>query len=68
MSAPPATPLARRLAEEAKVDLRSVTGTGAAGRVTKQDVAQHASERSRPPPRPRRRRRRPRPRPRAPAT
>ena len=42
--APPATPLARRLAEEAKVDLRGVTGTGAAGRVTKQDVAQHASE------------------------
>jgi len=46
--APPATPLARRLAEEAKVDLRSVTGTGAAGRVTKQDVAQHASGRSQP--------------------
>ena len=46
--APPATPLARRLAEEAKVDLRSVTGTGAAGRVTKQDVAQHAGGRSRP--------------------
>jgi 2-oxoglutarate dehydrogenase E2 component (dihydrolipoamide succinyltransferase) len=46
--APPATPLARRLAEEAKVDLRNVTGTGAAGRVTKQDVAAAASER-RPP-------------------
>jgi len=46
--APPATPLARRLAEEAKVDLRSVAGTGAAGRVTKQDVAQHASTRTRP--------------------
>jgi len=45
---PPATPLARRLAEEAKVDLRSVTGTGAAGRVTKQDVAQHAGGRSQP--------------------
>jgi 2-oxoglutarate dehydrogenase E2 component (dihydrolipoamide succinyltransferase) len=37
--APPATPLARRLAEEAKVDLRNIAGTGAAGRVTKHDVA-----------------------------
>jgi len=46
--APPATPLARRLAAEAKVDLRSVTGTGAAGRVTKQDVVQHASGRGQP--------------------
>ncbi len=46
--APPATPLARRIAEEAKVDLRGVTGTGAAGRVTKQDVVQHATGRAQP--------------------
>ncbi len=40
---PPATPLARRLAEAAKVDLSQIAGTGAAGRVTKHDVSQHAS-------------------------
>ncbi len=45
---PPATPLARRRAEEAKVDLGSIAGTGAAGRVTKQDVEQAASGRSQP--------------------
>jgi 2-oxoglutarate dehydrogenase E2 component (dihydrolipoamide succinyltransferase) len=45
---PPATPLARRAAEAAQVDLGSVAGTGAAGRVTKQDVAQAASARSQP--------------------
>jgi 2-oxoglutarate dehydrogenase E2 component (dihydrolipoamide succinyltransferase) len=44
----PATPVARRLAEEAKLDLSSVTGTGAAGRVTKQDVVRHAGERAAP--------------------
>jgi 2-oxoglutarate dehydrogenase E2 component (dihydrolipoamide succinyltransferase) len=33
-----ATPTARRMAEDHKVDLGGVQGTGAAGRVTKQDV------------------------------
>jgi 2-oxoglutarate dehydrogenase E2 component (dihydrolipoamide succinyltransferase) len=35
---PRATPTARRMAEDHKVDLGDVQGTGAAGRVTKQDV------------------------------
>ena len=35
----PATPVARRLAEDSHVDLGLVTGTGPAGRVTKDDVA-----------------------------
>jgi 2-oxoglutarate dehydrogenase E2 component (dihydrolipoamide succinyltransferase) len=35
---PRATPTARRIAEDHKVDLGGVQGTGAAGRVTKQDV------------------------------
>ncbi|MHA7837074.1 MAG: dihydrolipoamide acetyltransferase family protein [bacterium] len=34
----PATPVARRMAEEARIDLREVEGTGSAGRVTKEDV------------------------------
>ncbi|MGH0035161.1 MAG: dihydrolipoamide acetyltransferase family protein [Myxococcota bacterium] len=37
-----ATPVARRVAEGANVDLRSVEGTGAAGRITKSDVLRHA--------------------------
>ncbi|MGI4792170.1 MAG: 2-oxoglutarate dehydrogenase complex dihydrolipoyllysine-residue succinyltransferase [Janthinobacterium lividum] len=37
-SAPAASPLARTLAEDAKVDLAQVTGTGPAGRITKDDV------------------------------
>jgi 2-oxoglutarate dehydrogenase E2 component (dihydrolipoamide succinyltransferase) len=36
-----ATPVARRLAEEADVDLRAIEGSGSAGRVTKQDVLRH---------------------------
>ena len=37
----PATPVARRVAEEASIDLRNVHGTGSAGRVTKDDVLRH---------------------------
>jgi len=36
-----ATPVARRVAEEAEIDLREVEGTGSAGRVTKDDVLRH---------------------------
>jgi len=36
---PSATPLARRVAQQARVELREVTGSGARGRVTKRDVA-----------------------------
>ncbi len=42
-----ATPVARRMAEQARVDLRDVEPTGASGRVTKQDLLRHAA-----PPRP----------------
>jgi len=41
--APRATPVAKRIAEEARVDLAGVEGTGAAGRVTKRDVQQRSS-------------------------
>jgi 2-oxoglutarate dehydrogenase E2 component (dihydrolipoamide succinyltransferase) len=37
----PATPVARRVAEEASIDLRDVEGTGSSGRVTKEDVLRH---------------------------
>jgi len=50
-----ATPVARRLAEEADLDLSRVDATGAGGRITKEDVLQ-AAERERaaaaPPPQP----------------
>lgn len=36
-----ATPVARRMAEEAAIDLRDVQGTGSAGRVTKDDLLRH---------------------------
>lgn len=39
-----ATPVARRLADEASIDLREVQGTGSAGRVTKEDILRHGSE------------------------
>jgi len=39
----PATPVARRMAEGAEIDLREVKGTGSAGRVTKDDVVRHQS-------------------------
>jgi len=38
---PKATPLARRIAEQAGVDLAGVHGSGASGRVTKEDVERH---------------------------
>jgi len=40
---PRATPVAKRMAEEQRVDLGIVQGSGVAGRVTKQDVAQHGA-------------------------
>ncbi|MHB8628213.1 MAG: dihydrolipoamide acetyltransferase family protein [Aggregatilineales bacterium] len=33
-----ATPLARKMAEERRIDLRNITGTGPSGRITKADV------------------------------
>jgi 2-oxoglutarate dehydrogenase E2 component (dihydrolipoamide succinyltransferase) len=36
-----ATPVARRMAEEARLDLDAVDGTGPRGRVTKQDLLRH---------------------------
>ena len=39
--APAASPLARTLAEEAKLDLSQVKGTGPAGRITKDDVTSY---------------------------
>jgi 2-oxoglutarate dehydrogenase E2 component (dihydrolipoamide succinyltransferase) len=39
-----ATPVARRLADEASIDLRKVRGTGSAGRVTKDDILRHGTE------------------------
>jgi 2-oxoglutarate dehydrogenase E2 component (dihydrolipoamide succinyltransferase) len=38
-----ATPVARRMAREQRVDLAGVQGSGVAGRITKQDVAQHGA-------------------------
>ena len=42
--APAASPLARTLAEEAKLDLSQVKGTGPAGRITKDDVTSHLGQ------------------------
>ena len=39
---PLATPVARRLADEAQLDLTGVRGTGSAGRITKSDVLHHS--------------------------
>ncbi len=38
-----ATPVARRVADEASIDLRDVRGTGSSGRVTKDDVLRHGT-------------------------
>jgi 2-oxoglutarate dehydrogenase E2 component (dihydrolipoamide succinyltransferase) len=45
---PRATPVARRLAEESNLDLAQVRGTGAAGRITKQDLERHVRGRVEP--------------------
>ena len=42
--APAASPLARTLAEEAKLDLSQVKGTGPAGRITKDDVTSYLGQ------------------------
>ena len=45
-SAPAASPLAQALAEEAKLDLSQVRGTGPGGRITKDDVTSHLGQSS----------------------
>ena len=42
--APAASPLAQALAEEAKLDLSQVKGTGPGGRITKDDVTSHLGQ------------------------
>lgn len=42
--APRATPVARRMAAEANLELGSIEGSGSGGRITKQDVVKHAEE------------------------
>lgn len=51
---PPATPVARRMAEDARVPLEKIEGSGAGGRITKADVvrATQPAEGSSAPPRP----------------
>jgi pyruvate dehydrogenase E2 component (dihydrolipoamide acetyltransferase) len=39
--APRSSPLVRRIASDNKVDLHQVSGTGASGRITKQDILSH---------------------------
>jgi len=43
------TPVARRLAQESGVDLEKVTGTGAGGRITKEDVGRYLEKEERRP-------------------
>ena len=45
-SAGPISPLVRRMARENNIDLSQVTGTGAGGRITKQDVEAYLAQRS----------------------
>jgi len=40
---PKATPVARRLADEARLELDAIEGTGASGRITKSDVMRHSA-------------------------
>ncbi|MAG34407.1 MAG: dihydrolipoyllysine acetyltransferase [Deltaproteobacteria bacterium] len=44
-----ATPVARRMAEDADIDLQEVRGTGSAGRVTKEDIIRHQGSSAMPP-------------------
>jgi 2-oxoglutarate dehydrogenase E2 component (dihydrolipoamide succinyltransferase) len=46
----PLSPLVRRMARENNIDLRQVKGSGAGGRITKQDVEGYLAERQAPPP------------------
>ncbi|NWF82779.1 MAG: 2-oxoglutarate dehydrogenase, E2 component, dihydrolipoamide succinyltransferase [Bryobacteraceae bacterium] len=46
----PVSPLVRRMARENNVDLRLVRGSGAGGRITKQDVEDFLASRQAPPP------------------
>ncbi len=50
MSAPsgPISPLVRRMARENNIDLTQVSGTGAGGRITKQDVEGYLAQRAQP--------------------
>ncbi len=45
----PVSPLVRRMARENNVDLRHVKGTGAGGRITKQDVEDYLASKQAPP-------------------
>jgi 2-oxoglutarate dehydrogenase E2 component (dihydrolipoamide succinyltransferase) len=45
----PVSPLVRRMARENNVDLKAVKGSGAGGRITKQDVENHLTARLAPP-------------------
>jgi 2-oxoglutarate dehydrogenase E2 component (dihydrolipoamide succinyltransferase) len=49
---PPASPVARRLAEEHGIDLARVAGSGTAGRVTREDVERHLGQHPATPPPP----------------
>lgn len=46
----PVSPLVRRMARENNVDLKAVKGSGAGGRITKQDVENYLASRLAPPP------------------
>ena len=47
---PGVTPVARKMAEDAGLDVASLTGTGIGGRITKKDVEKALAERAAPPP------------------
>ena len=46
----PLSPLVRKMARELNIDLRQVKGTGANGRITKQDVESYVAQREQPAP------------------
>ncbi|MBN9659491.1 MAG: 2-oxoglutarate dehydrogenase, E2 component, dihydrolipoamide succinyltransferase [Acidobacteria bacterium] len=46
----PVSPLVRRMARENNIDLKAIKGSGAGGRVTKQDVENYLASRQAPPP------------------
>jgi 2-oxoglutarate dehydrogenase E2 component (dihydrolipoamide succinyltransferase) len=51
-AAGPISPLVRRMLREHNLDLSQIRGTGAGGRITKQDVEQHLAQRGAPAPQP----------------